>query len=145
MPPRRGRLDERTNASRELWIDDTDCGRRFPSKRGAQLGRRRTFDHPNILRPKHRHDLVETMPRCIRRDYREAQLPPLCRVSYLLDADNHKPSVQPDSEQSEQLAGRRSVHGFPLGRRPTATRCVIRPAGAVLGAAFFATFLSQLV
>ncbi len=43
MPPRRGRLDECTNASRELWIDDADCGRRFPSKRGAQLGRRRTF------------------------------------------------------------------------------------------------------
>jgi len=50
------------------------------------------------------------VPRCIRRDYREAQLSPLCRISHLLDANDHEPSVQPDSEQSEQPAGRRSVH-----------------------------------
>ena len=62
MPPRRGLLDESANASRELWIDDPNGGRRFPSKRGAQLGRRRTFNYSNVLRPKHRHDFVEAMP-----------------------------------------------------------------------------------
>jgi hypothetical protein len=37
MPLSGGRLDERTNASRELWIDDSNRSRRFPSYRGAEL------------------------------------------------------------------------------------------------------------
>ena len=43
MPLSGGRLDECTNASRELWIDDSNRGRRFPSYRGAELGRRRVL------------------------------------------------------------------------------------------------------
>jgi len=37
MPLGGGRLDDGTNALRELWIDDSDGGRRLPSYRGAKF------------------------------------------------------------------------------------------------------------
>jgi len=61
LPLDGGRLDEGTDAPRELWIDDADRRRRLPSDRSAKLGRRRRFDHPDVLRPKHRNDLVQTV------------------------------------------------------------------------------------
>jgi len=98
LPLDGGRLDECTDASRELCIDDANSGRRFPTNGGTQFGCRRSFDHPNAFRPQHRHNLVEAVMRRIWCYDGELQLSSLCRVSNLLDSDDHKPSIHADAE-----------------------------------------------
>src|SRR5215207_930426 len=99
MPLNGGRLDDGTDAFRELWIDDSDGGRRFPSYRGAELGRRGTLDHTNVLCAKHRNNLVQAVVRCVRCHDGEPELSTLRRVSYTFDPDNYEPSVHADSDQ----------------------------------------------
>lgn len=98
LPLVRGGLDERTNAPRELCIDDSNGSRRFPSNRGAKLGRRWSFDQSNAFRPQHGHNLVQAVPRCVRRYDGELELSPLRRVANLLHANNHEPPIHSDSE-----------------------------------------------
>src|ERR1044071_1108317 len=57
MPLIRGGLDDGTNASRELWIDDANNRRRFPTHCSPKLRRRGAFDHSDVLCPKHRNNL----------------------------------------------------------------------------------------
>lgn len=101
MPLERGRLDDGTNAFRELWIDDSDGGRRFPSYRGAEFGRRGPFDRANVLGAKHRNDLVQAVVRCVRCDDDELELSTLRRVSYLLHPDDHQSPVQAYTKQAK--------------------------------------------
>ena len=101
MPLEGGRLDEGPNAFRELWIDDSDGGRRFPSYRGAEFGRRGPFDHANVLSAKHRNDLVQAVVRCVRCDDGELELSTLRRVSYLLHPDDHQSPVQTYTNQAK--------------------------------------------
>jgi hypothetical protein len=83
-----GRLDEGANAPRELWIDDANRRRRFPSYRGAQIGGRGHFNHTNAFRAEHRNDFVEAVLRRVHSDHRELQFPALRGVAYHLNADD---------------------------------------------------------
>jgi hypothetical protein len=101
MPLIRGGLDDGTDAFRELWIDDANNRRRFPTHRGPQLRSRRAFDHSNALCPKHRNNLVEAVVRGIGRNDGELQLATLRRITNQLHPDDYKPPAHSYSDQTE--------------------------------------------
>jgi len=93
-----------------LAVDNTDYSRRFPPYGGAEFGSRWDFYKPNAPSIEQRHELVQTVSRCIARHDGVGDLISLCTFAHLLDSDHGVSGSDAKAQQPHDVLAYPIIH-----------------------------------
>src|SRR5262245_16398291 len=107
---RRSRRHQFSHPGSELPVNDPYDRRLFSTNRGTELGRRWHFYKPNAPSIQQRHDLVQTVRRCVGGNDGERELVALRCFAYLLHTHDRPTTPHSQSEQAEHPLPHDIIH-----------------------------------